>query len=152
MRHDGLSPRGGDDAVRGRPTPPAGEPAAVGEREVPLPPGAEFAALHAWLDGDGEEMVVTTAQQAKQREVWRRINDDTARMRRISAPPFLEQKIMRALEAPTAETAAQPTVQAAAQPTTAVATPKGLAMPWPIAVGIALGSAALGAALMAILG
>ncbi len=143
--HDGLTPRGGDDAVR-RPTPPADAPGPASDREVPLPPGAEFAALHAWLDGEVDDMAVTNAQAARQREVWRRINEDTARMRRIASPPFLEQKVMQAIaQARVAERAV------AAAPADVRATPS-LELTWPIATGVALACALLGAGIIALLG
>lgn len=42
-------------------------------------------------------MAVTTAAAARQRAMWRRINEEATRMRRASAPPFFEQKVMHAL-------------------------------------------------------
>lgn len=142
---DGLTPRGGDDAVRGRPGPADLPASPVADREVPLPPGAEFAALHAWLDGEVEDMAVSTAAAARQREVWRRINEDAARMRRMSPPPFLEQRVMAAIAAQTAA----PTVAAA----TAETSPsRGLAITWPMAAVAAASCVALGAALVVMFG
>jgi hypothetical protein len=143
--HDGLTPRGGDDAVRGRQTPadlPASPPA---DREVPLPPGAEFAALHAWLDGEVEDMAVSTAAAARQREVWRRINEDAARMRRMSPPPFLEQRVMAAIAAQTT------TSTVAAAPVEAPTAPR-VSISWPIAAAAAATCAVLGAAIALLLG
>ncbi|MCU0623158.1 MAG: hypothetical protein MUF53_04755 [Gemmatimonadaceae bacterium] len=146
MMHDGLTPRGGDDAVRRR-TTPADAPATASDREVPLPPGAEFAALHAWLDGEVDEMAVTNAQAARQREVWRRINEDTAKMRRLASPPFLEQKVMQAIaQARVAERAV------AAAPMEAASESAALELTWPIATGVALACALLGAGLVTLLG
>lgn len=148
MMHDELTPRGGDHAERRR-TPPADAPATPSDREVPLPPGAEFVALHAWLDGEGDEMAVTNAQSARQREVWRRINEDTAKMRRLASPPFLEQKVMQALaKASLAERA----VAVPAAPARAAGEGSTLELTWPIATGVALACALLGAALVALLG
>lgn len=144
MMHDGLTPRGGDDAVRRR-TTPGDAPVAPSDREVPLPPGAEFAALHAWLDGEVDEMAVTNAQAARQREVWRRINEDTAKMRRLASPPFLEQKVMQAIaQARVAE-------RALAAPVQAVSESAAIELTWPIATGVALACALLGAGLVALL-
>ncbi|MCE2940384.1 MAG: hypothetical protein ACK53A_03405 [Gemmatimonadota bacterium] len=150
MMHDELTPRSGDHAVRRRTPPadtPADAPATPADREVPLPPGAEFAALHAWLDGEVDEMALTNAQTARQREVWRRINEDTAKMRRLASPPFLEQKVMQALaQASVAErTATAAAARVAGQGAT-------LELTWPIATGVALACALLGAALVALLG
>lgn len=145
MRHDDVAPRGGDEAGRVRRQSPNLPELPAADREVPLPPGAEFAALHAWLDGEGEEMPVTNAQAARQREVWRRINEDAARMRRLSSPPFLEQKVMQAL-------AQQVATPAMAAPDAAVTTAHGVTLTWPMAVGIGVACAAIGAALVALLG
>lgn len=146
MRHDELAPRGGDEAGRGRQQPAHLPELPAADREVPLPPGAEFAALHAWLDGEGEEMPVTTAQAAQQREVWRRINEDAAKMRRLSSPPFLEQKVMQALSQQLATPAvAAASVEAAGQA-------RGLSLTWPIAIAIGVACAAAGAAFVALLG
>lgn len=147
MTLDGLTPRGGDDAARRRSVPADAPTTPAPDREVPLPPGAEFAALHAWLDGEVDEMPVTNAQAARQREVWRRINEDTAKMRRMASPPFLEQKVMQAIAQ---GRAAERVV--AATPTEAAAVAPALEITWPIAIGVALACAALGAAIIAILG
>jgi hypothetical protein len=146
MRHDELTPRGGDEAGRGRHQPANLPELPAADREVPLPPGAEFVALHAWLDGEGEEMPVTTAQAARQREVWRRINEDAAKMHRLSSPPFLEQKVMQALSQQLA------TPAAATAPVEAVAAARTPSVTWPIAIAIGLACAAAGAAFVALLG
>ena len=92
-------------------------------------------------------MTVTNAQAARQREVWRRINEDTAKIRRLASPPFLEQKVMQAIaQARVAERLA------AAAPAEAVRGTPALEVTWPIATGVALACAALGAALVALLG
>jgi hypothetical protein len=90
-------------------------------------------------------MAVTTAQAARQREVWRRINEDAARMRRLSSPPFLEQKVMQAL--------AQPAVAPAAPASEVVAaSARTVSLTWPMMAGIGIACAAVGAALVAWLG
>ncbi len=145
--HDNLTPRGGDDQALGRGTPAPVPPAApLTDREVPLPEAAGFGALHAWLDGEVEDMPVTTAAAARQRDVWRQINEDAAKMRRMSPPPFLEQRIMQAIAADVA-TARQ---AAKAQATVATA-PGGIQVSLPVAVATAVGCVAIGALVAALL-
>ncbi len=139
--HDNLTPRGGDEGTLGRGTPAGGVPATpLTDREVPLPTGAAYEALHAWLDGEVEDMPVTTAAAARQREVWRHINDDAAKLRRMAPPPFLEQRIMQAIAADVAA----PQQAARAQAPATVQAP-GLQLSLPVAIVTALGCAALGA-------
>jgi hypothetical protein len=139
--HDNLTPRGGDDQAMGRASSKTGEPATpLTDREVPLPAAAEFVALHAWLDGEVEEMPVSTAAAARQRDVWRRINEDAARMRRMSPPPFIEQKVMQAIATDVAAGR-----QAQLSPVTEAPRAPGVTVPVPIAVVAAVACAALGA-------
>lgn len=144
MMHDGLAPRGGDDA-RPRSRPVDAPSPAPADREVPLPPGAELAALHAWLDGEVDDMAVTTAAAARQRAVWRRINEDAMRLRRASAPPFFDQKVMQALAA-VATPAAAPVRAAAPQARSAFGPPTATdqPLPWMTIAAVAVGGALVG--------
>jgi hypothetical protein len=145
MMHGNLTPQGGDDRMAGRTAGATAPEARLTDREVPLPTeAAEFVALHAWLDGEVEDMPVTTAAAARQREAWRRIHEDAVRLRRLSAPPFLEQRIMQAIAAETAPVATartETTVQAPA------AEHRTITLTMPVAVLAAAACVALGAVL-----
>jgi hypothetical protein len=139
--HDNFAPRGGDDQALGRANPARPDSSTpLSDREVPLPAAAQFDGLHAWLDGEVEDMPVTTAAAARQREVWRRINDDAAKMRRVSPPPFLEQRVMQAIATEVA--AAKQTATASATATTT----EGIVLSRPVAIVAGVACVALGAA------
>jgi hypothetical protein len=72
------------------------------EREVPLgqqphEDRALAAAVHAWLDGELPEAAVRKGETARDVEMWRGINDQLERARRVRTPEHVEAQIMAAL-------------------------------------------------------
>ena len=69
------------------------------DREVPIgpPPTAIADAVHAWLDGDGTESAARRGDGARDVELWRRLEADVVRRRRLRTPPGLEQRVMAAI-------------------------------------------------------
>jgi hypothetical protein len=98
-RHDaqeGQNEAGQNRAPRNN---PAERPLA--DREVPLPGSSPAmadaaVAIHQWLDGETTEAVARRAD-ARQVDLWNKINDDTERLRRMTTPAYVPQRIMAAL-------------------------------------------------------
>lgn len=104
--HDHLNARDDDGLGSGRSrNGDAAKPLA--DREVPLASGAttDMSAIHAWLDGDAADVAVTNAETARQVELWRRINADTAQMRSVRTPASVERFVMEAIASSRAESA-----------------------------------------------
>ncbi|HEY0928751.1 MAG TPA: hypothetical protein VGE27_02430 [Gemmatimonas sp.] len=72
----------------------------LADREVPLPGmgastgGADI--IHQWLDGETAEADARRAD-ARQVEFWKRVDQDTDRMRRMKTPAHVAANIMAAL-------------------------------------------------------
>jgi len=83
-----------ESAVESRPAQQA-EPLAT-DREV-TPPGTELpSAMHAYLDGDAvAEQSLDAAQ--RELELWKRINAETGRRRRMVTPAYLPAQILAKL-------------------------------------------------------
>ena len=68
------------------------------DREVPLGRSSGMSAeLHAWLDGDLPESAVRKAELSRDVELWSRVNEETARRRRLATPAHVQAAIMAAL-------------------------------------------------------
>ncbi|HEX4932314.1 MAG TPA: hypothetical protein VFV33_03990 [Gemmatimonadaceae bacterium] len=96
MMHDPLDPR---DAVR-QPAPEArpaqqAEP-VTSDREV-TPPRTELPeAVHAYLDGEQVPEKELTAAE-RELELWKRINAEAGRRRRMATPAHIPQQILSKL-------------------------------------------------------
>ena len=78
------------------------------DREVPLGTGHPSMAVQQWLDGEGSE---TSARLGDTREVelWKRINEEAERRRRMRTPAPVLDRIMSSIPAtPTAPVAPKP--------------------------------------------
>lgn len=107
--HDHLNARDDDGLNSGRKR--NGEPVKpLADREVPLASGAttDMSAIHAWLDGDAADVAITNSDTARQVELWRRIEADTAAMRSVRAPMSLERNVMAAIAGTAPDAAAAP--------------------------------------------
>lgn len=107
--HDHLNARDDDGLNSGRMR--NGEPAKpLADREVPLASGAttDMSAIHAWLDGDAADIAITNTDTARQVDLWRRIEADTATMRSVRAPASIERFVMAAIANTAPDTAAAP--------------------------------------------
>jgi hypothetical protein len=80
-----------------RRTPNAQRPPT--DREVPLgpPPVAIADSVHAWLDGEESEGAARRGDGGRDVELWRRLEVDVARRRRLRTPPGLEARVMAAI-------------------------------------------------------
>jgi hypothetical protein len=69
------------------------------DREVPLgPPSRAIAeAVHAWLDGNTPERDARRAEWSRDVDLWKRIDSDLARRRRMRTPAHLQARIMNAI-------------------------------------------------------
>lgn len=67
------------------------------DREVPLGRPGMSTELHAWLDGDLPESSVRKAELTRDVELWSRVNEETARRRRLKTPAHVQAAIMAAL-------------------------------------------------------
>lgn len=78
----------------------AGSPRPMADREVPLPGtmGASMTATHQWLDGQLSEHDARRAN-AKQVDLWNRIDEEIVRRRRMTTPAGMVEQIMSALPA-----------------------------------------------------
>lgn len=90
MMHDNLDPH-----VAGRTEPSARED-AHSDREVPIAGAATPAVIHAWLDG--ERVDETTLTAAAGYELWRRVQSETDRRRRMRTPTPIAGAIMAAIQ------------------------------------------------------
>jgi hypothetical protein len=93
---DSLDPRDTAREPRAESRPAAAAEPATGDREVPLP-GTEIpTAVHAYLDGD---KVSETALSGAERELelWKRINADFGKRRRMTTPAHVPAQILAKL-------------------------------------------------------
>lgn len=97
MMHDNLDPH-----VAGHIEPTKGEAGqrdeavnADTDREVPVEAAHAPAIIHAWLDG--EPVNEAALQAAGGYEFWRRVQDETARRRRMRTPTPISGAIMEAI-------------------------------------------------------
>jgi hypothetical protein len=93
---DSLDPR---DAARepvAETRPAAAAESPMGDREVPLPATEIPTAVHAYLDG---EQVSATALSGAERELelWKRINADFGKRRRMTTPAHVPAQILAKL-------------------------------------------------------
>lgn len=113
----------------------------VADREVPLSgTAAAYDGLHRWLDGEGTEAEARQGKAARAVDLWHKIDDETARRRRLTTPAGLDERIMLALpeHAPAMATHAETTwwrKSIELSPVAAAAAAAGL-----VALGVALGS------------
>ena len=94
--HDPVDPRNEAATPSAEPRVPAqAEPQAT-DREVPLASRELPNAVHAWLDG---EAVAESALSGAEREValWRQINAETGRRRRMVTPAHVPVQILAKL-------------------------------------------------------
>jgi hypothetical protein len=71
--------------------------APLADREVPLPPVATLDHVHRWLDGEAPEPTGLRGEQARSVELWRRLDQESERRRRVMTPPYMADRIMAAL-------------------------------------------------------
>ncbi|BAH37517.1 MAG TPA: hypothetical protein DGD08_15195 [Gemmatimonas aurantiaca] len=136
------------DVTRGLPrdiAPQADRPLA--DREVPLPGlgastgGADV--IHQWLDGEAAEADARRAD-ARQVEFWKRVDQDTDRMRRMKTPAHVAASIMAALP--------PKQVEAQMATATATATVAQLSANTPEATSTSFGRSAIVGAIMLAIG
>ena len=96
---DDLNPSARRDRIGRTPGQPPRDADALTDREVPLDSSARLsAAMHAWLDGDATESSLKVSDATdKQVELWKRINAETEKRRRMVTPVYVQQRIMAAL-------------------------------------------------------
>ncbi len=94
--HDPVDPRNETAAPSAAPRVPAqAEPTAT-DREVPLASRELPPALHAWLDGDAVAES-TLAGAEREMALWRQINAETGRRRRMTTPAHVPVQILAKL-------------------------------------------------------
>ena len=97
---DNLNARDGSgDAGRERPRRASEQSQPLVDREVPLGGTATSEMMHRWLDGEGPEPVAMNADTARQVDLWRRIEEESERRRRMVTPAHVKAHIMAALPA-----------------------------------------------------
>ena len=69
----------------------------MADREVPLGRTGMSTEMHAWLDGELPEAVVRKAELARDVDLWRRVNEEAERRRRLKTPAHVQAAIMAAL-------------------------------------------------------
>lgn len=93
---DNLDPR---DAARepvAESRPAAAAEPATGDREVPLP-GTEIpTAVHAYLDGEAVNQASLSGAE-RELELWKRINADFGKRRRMTTPAHVPAQILAKL-------------------------------------------------------
>lgn len=94
--HDALDPRDAarEPAADSRPAS-AAEPAA-GDREVPLPGSEIPTAVHAFLDGEAVNEAALSGAE-RELEIWKRINADLGKRRRMTTPAHVPAQILAKL-------------------------------------------------------
>ena len=76
----------------------ASDPAQpMADREVPLTNVASSDTINRWLDGEGPEPVALRGDAARHVDMWRRINEESERRRRMVTPAHVQARIMEAL-------------------------------------------------------
>ncbi len=93
---DMYEPNRRGEAAREGGKQPAEGGAPLADREVPLPPVATLDHIHRWLDGEGPEPAVR-GDAARSLELWRRLDQETERRRRVVTPPYVAARIMASL-------------------------------------------------------
>ncbi len=95
MQHDPLEPRdAAQPASESRPAQQA-EP-VTSDREV-TPPRSELPdAVHAYLDGEPVNEKALSAAE-RELELWKRINAEAGRRRRMATPAHVPQQILKKL-------------------------------------------------------
>jgi hypothetical protein len=97
---DNLNTRDGSgDAGRERPRRASEQSQPLVDREVPLGGTATSEMINRWLDGEGPEPVGMNADAARQVDLWRRIEEESERRRRMMTPAHVKAQIMAALPA-----------------------------------------------------
>jgi len=71
--------------------------APLADREVPLPPVATMDQVHRWLDGEAPEPTGLLANQVRAVDLWRKLDEETERRRRVVTPPYVAARIMASL-------------------------------------------------------
>ena len=95
---DNLNTRDGSgDAGRERPRRASEQSQPLVDREVPLGGTAASEMINRWLDGEGPEPVAMNADTARQVDLWRRIEEESERRRRMVTPAHVKAQIMAAL-------------------------------------------------------
>ena len=92
---DMFEPNRRETPREGGKRPEGGAPLA--DREVPLAPVATMDHVHRWLDGEAPEPVSLRGDQARSVELWRRLEEESERRRRVVTPPYVADRIMAAL-------------------------------------------------------
>ena len=95
--HDSLDPRDAARETTPEPRPVVqAEPAAAADREVPLAAEEMPPAVHAYLDGDQVNDAALSGAE-RELELWKRINAETGRRRRMMTPSHLQAQILAKL-------------------------------------------------------
>jgi hypothetical protein len=68
----------------------------LADREVPLGSGHPAVAVHQWLDGEGSESSARLSD-AREVELWNRINEEAERRRRMRTPAPVLDRIMASI-------------------------------------------------------
>jgi hypothetical protein len=97
---DNLNARAGSgDADRERPRRASEQSQPLSDREVPLGGTATSEMINSWLDGEAPEPAALNAESARHVDLWRRIEEESERRRRIVTPAHVKAQIMAALPA-----------------------------------------------------
>ena len=97
---DNLNARDdGGDAGRERPRRASEQSQPLSDREVPLGGTTTSEMINNWLDGDAPEPTAVNAESARQIDLWRRIEQESERRRRLVTPAHVKAQIMAALPA-----------------------------------------------------
>lgn len=93
--HDPLDPRNETATPSAEPRAPAqAEPTAT-DREVPLASRELPSAVHAWLDGEAAAESLSGAE--REVALWKQINAETGRRRRMVTPAHVPVQILAKL-------------------------------------------------------